>query len=161
MKWGRPAQNRAKSIESDFKADLRQIAQCLAHHDKADSVSALHADRAFEALSRCGLSRRRWFDRPESETALGGVLAGTAFSMPEVIDTLMGDLPHPGFSAGALIAFFLSGTFLFLHGSYRARLPRSLATETTLEKWGRRVLLGLLMLVASIAIVYIAFSFLR
>jgi hypothetical protein len=61
-------------IKGEFGSNVQTIAEALAKHESAVQVSPVHVDRAFDALSVAGLMRRRWIDRPEAETAFGGIL---------------------------------------------------------------------------------------
>ena len=69
MPWPRESTRKAREIEQHFKDNLREIADCLANHERASSVSVVHVERAFTALANSGLTRRRWIDRPDAEAA--------------------------------------------------------------------------------------------
>src|SRR3569833_2188491 len=140
MSWSPQANKRLTAITREFKANVQAIADALSNHDSAVQVAPVHVERAFESLSSSGLMRRRWIDRPEAETALGGVFAGASFAAPDVVGCLCDD-PHKAFSRATLVALFIIGSFLFAHGTYRGRLPGSAFDE---RKWWpaiRRMLL--------------------
>lgn len=106
MGWSQAAKSRASQIEREFKDDLRHIADCLASHDRAAAVAVVHVDRAFDALATVGLSRKRWIDRPDAETALEGALIGASFAAPDVVSALIDEASHKGVAAGTLVALF-------------------------------------------------------
>jgi hypothetical protein len=156
--WSKPANARVNELHKVFKEDLRTIAGCLARHDKAVSVSPSHVHRAFESLANAGLARRRWIDRPDAETAIGGTFVGGAFAAPDAVNTLFDPSSHPGIAAGALIASFVIGTFLVIHGTFRAKLPVPAQETSQVQIWIRRILLIAVGVGIVSAMIYLALS---
>lgn len=157
MGWSKAANKRATELSSEFKANLRGVADCFAGHDGAqDAVSVSHVDRAFDALASSGLLRRRWLDRPESETALGGMLIAGSFSASGIVGCFFDD-PTRAISGGLFIAMFVCGAFACCHGTYRGKLPRSRAAETPSRTWARRIILALAMLATAAGLCYLGY----
>ena len=139
--WSTPARKRAKEITASVDAEVRGIADCLADFDQRQRAARAHVDRAFSYLANAGLSRRRWINRPDTETGLGGAIIGLSFSAPDVVNTLIDGSADPGAAPACLISLFVIGAFFAGRGMYRARLPQAPIVSTTVERLGKAVLI--------------------
>jgi hypothetical protein len=133
MAWSKPAHQRHAVLKKSFADGLHGIAECLAKHDET-SVSERHVNQAFQALSCVGLHRRRWTERPESFTALGGFLFGFAFSCPTGVSLLFDSAYADDISRSLLVALAIIGIFLMLFGWHTGKLPSAPRPERTI--WG-------------------------
>ncbi len=70
-RWLGPTTEHADNLIKAFKSNLRTVAIRLAKHERAEVVLDRHVDEAHDTLSRLGLSRRKWMDRPELEVSVG------------------------------------------------------------------------------------------
>lgn len=158
MPWSKAAQTQASNIEKDFKGNLRQIADCLAAHDRATQVAPAHVDRAFECLSTHGLCRRPWLDRVEARTSVGGAAIGLAFALPDVIATLLPKAP-PGLASACVISFILIGVFLVVDGWYQGTLPVPRDGRSKWYRWTARVLLILFGICVALLCGYLLYQY--
>lgn len=118
MGWSKRATSRRVALRAEFENNVKAMADSLARHELSESVSPKHVDHAFEALSRIGLSRRRWTDRAEAQTALGSFLVGFAFACPSAIALLFPTAHADSIAVALLVAFAVVGVFFFVRGWY-------------------------------------------
>ena len=150
MSWSKAASARATQTGRQFNSNLRQVAESFASHDQV-SVAPIHVDKAFQALAHHGLTRARWLDRPETETAFGSFFIGFAFACPDLISAFFED-KNRAISQTALGIFFVLGVMMVAHAAYKSRLPSPPASKSDRLKWVRRVLL-VMAIVISIGVV--------
>jgi hypothetical protein len=154
MGWHPLARTRRSGLEADFKANLNDVAEAFARHDRHPQVSEAHVDRAFEAIVHSGMCRRRWIDRPESEASAGAFLVGFAFACPDAIGLLFdGDEAKP-IAAILMAVSFALGCVLSAHAWYRGRLPSATAGKHAVWLWGRRVLIVVVLVVIAAICAY-------
>jgi len=122
--WQSSSTKRANEIATEFKHDLRTIAESMANIEGAESVLTRHVDEAFSALRVLGLKRRRLRERPELLTSAGVILMGLAFAAPDVIDVFV---DHPLLNRTlcltAVTVLFFGGLCLWIFGWFRGSSP--------------------------------------
>jgi len=111
-----------KVITEQFGNRLGRIARQLAEHERAEYVLQRHVDEAFEAMSRTGLNRRPWWQRPESLVAAGVGVFGLANSCPDFIGGLLPEFAAKATLIRVLMILFIGVgaaliTFGFLRGA--------------------------------------------
>lgn len=126
--WPRDTTKHANAVGTDFKDNLKGVAQHFADHEQVDSVSRKHVDAAFSALSLLGLRTKGFWQRSDTWTALGGFLFGFAFAMPDAC-TLVGDFfgatedDTNTVATILLIVLAVLGALIFFWSRYRGSLP--------------------------------------
>jgi hypothetical protein len=135
MRWPPDSTTRRKELEKNFQANLKSIAECSAIHEGSDSVSTAHLNNAYQTLSRLGLSRRRFTERAESQTALGAFLIGAALSCPTAVQVLIPVAYCRPVSISLLIVCFLVGTFFLIRGWYLGKFPPVPTEKRTVIAW--------------------------
>jgi hypothetical protein len=156
MGWHKDATNRAKALETAFKANLRRMADSFASHAQSPTVSHLHVDKAFESLSAAGISVRPWFDRPAVWTSAGTFFMGLAFACPDVVYALLPEGTREGVTTGILVASFILGLSCLFIGIMRARLPAAPPDGSKFWLWVNRAATALILLSALLAGGFIA-----
>lgn len=84
-RWCKPSEDRASDLVEEFQNNLRRITKRLAYHDQCDTIDAKHVNDAFDALSRQGLRRNRWWNSPELKTTCGTAAIALAFAVPDFL----------------------------------------------------------------------------
>lgn len=127
--WRREMKGYANGIAENFKANLKQIAETFADHEKIDSVSTKHLDEAFSALSRLGLHSKRWWQRSDTWTAFGALLVGVSFSAPDIVSLVCSLFGYkkPTSDTWSFILFvilLICGTCLYFWARHHGSLPK-------------------------------------
>jgi hypothetical protein len=135
LRWPPAITERRKELERNFKISLTAIAERAAIHERADSVSEIHLDSGYQTLSRLGLSRRRFSERAESQTALGAFLIGAAISCPTAVQALVPEKYASALSLGLLLGFSIIGFFFLIRGWYVGKFPPVPKPRRTVWQW--------------------------
>ncbi len=122
-KWSKQSTERVESISAEFDENIRRIAIRIARHEKSVYVDPRHVDEAKGCLSRSGLNRRPWYERPELEVGLGMWLLGLMFAIPDIVGiiTSIPEAKKPYVSWSVIAVFAALGAFFSTHGWYRGR----------------------------------------
>jgi hypothetical protein len=154
MGWHPLATTKRKRLETDFRANLKAVAEAFARHDSHPQVSESHVDRAFEAVAYSGMCRRRWIDRPESEASAGAFLVGFAFACPDAISLLIDGDSGRKLASILMAVSFAVGCLLSAHAWYRGRLPSAPASKHVAWLWIQRILLVAVLAVIAVISAY-------
>lgn len=123
-RWPTATLNRISELTENFRDNLRRVAIRFARQEEAVNVDVRHVNEAFASLSRLGLNRIPGWKRPEFEVGAGSLIAGLAFSSPDVVPLFFADASPvaKSISVAAVVLLLASGVFLAAHGWFRGRL---------------------------------------
>ena len=124
-RWPKETTQRLNQFSDQFKSNLKTVAESFAKHETAEAVLVRHVEEAHAALARLGLSSRRWYERTEFWTGIGGLLIGLAFALPDLLAAFMDDsAKRTGVTIGAIVVMVLVGVFFYIFAWARGSLPR-------------------------------------
>lgn len=122
-RWCKRSEDRVSDLVETFRNNLRRITKRLAYHDQCDTIDAKHVDEAFDALSRLGLRRRRWWTSPELKTTCGTVCIALAFAVPDFLPYANLEETAQSYALIASVAVLvIVGCALNLFGWFQGRL---------------------------------------
>lgn len=124
-RWPTETTQRLNQLCELFKSNLKTVAESFAKHENAEAVLVRHVEEAYAALARLGLTSRRWYERTEFWTGIGGLLIGLAFALPDLLAAFMDDsAKRTGVTIGAIVVMGLIGIFFYAFAWARGSLPR-------------------------------------
>lgn len=117
-----------------YSASLKGVALHLASLQGLDTTAPIHVDHAHEALAKAGLTRAKFYRRPEFEVGSGSMLFAIALA-----STALG--PH-FFPESAKVATAImmcvggvAGLFFSIHGWMRGNAPPVLLATDRRRRW--------------------------
>ena len=123
-RWPTETTQRLNQWSKQFKSNLFTVAESFAKHEGAEAVLVRHVDEAHGAFARLGLTNRRWYERTEFWTGIGGLLIGLAFALPDLLAAFMNDsAKRTGVTIGAIVVMGLIGIFFYAFAWARGSLP--------------------------------------